>query len=284
MIKWIEKAQPAIVIIENVYGAPWDQKVAIFEGRGYSATFLRLDTKDYYIPHTRQRGYLFAVRRQESRNKLQQQDSRPIKWQELVVKLKRPASASLDDFMLSNDDPRVLRGRARLTAESSSGDGDRAGRTDWTKCETRHQAARSLEELGDKRPLTEWSDSGNTTMPSFCWNEWVNAQVHRIHDLMDINTLRLAKVGIDPTYKTMVWNLSQNVDRDTMVRLRKVRDGRKSLEITGKALGRIISSRTYTESPFQLIIIHIRPGKGMFAFSPESVFVLLSLTHFVSFN
>ena len=68
-----------------------------------------------------------------------------------------------------------------------------------------------------------------------------NAQVHRIHDLMDINTLRLAKVGIDPPYKTMVWNLvsfnrllgrhlsysvlyltqtlfsqSQNVDRDTM--------------------------------------------------------------------
>ena len=35
---------------------------------------------------------------------------------------------------------------------------------------------------------------------------------------MDINTLRLAKVGIDGTYKTMVWNLSQNVDRDTMVR------------------------------------------------------------------
>lgn len=215
MIKWIEKAQPPIVIIENVFGAPWDEKVAIFEERGYSATFLRLDTKDYYIPHTRQRGYLFAVKRQEKKIGL---DDRPNKWKELVVALKRPASASLDDFMLPNDDPRVLRGRARLTAESSSGDGDRAGRTDWTKCETRHQASRSLEELGDKRPLTEWSDSGNTTMPSFCWNEWCNAQVHRIHDLMDINTLRLAKAGIDGTHTTMVWNLSQNVDRDTMVR------------------------------------------------------------------
>ena len=48
------------------------------------------------------------------------------------------------------------------------------------------------------------------------WFQWTNAQVHRIHDLMDINTLRLAKGGIDCTYKTMVWNLSQNVDRDTM--------------------------------------------------------------------
>jgi hypothetical protein len=53
-------------------------------------------------------------------------------------------------------------------------------------------------------------------MPSFAWNEWVNAQVHRIHDLMDINTLLMAQVGLDCTYKTMVWNLSQNVDRDTM--------------------------------------------------------------------
>ena len=33
---------------------------------------------------------------------------------------------------------------------------------------------------------------------------------------MDINTLRMAAAGMDCTYKTMVWNLSQNVDRDTM--------------------------------------------------------------------
>jgi site-specific DNA-cytosine methylase len=234
MIRWIEKAQPPIVIIENVYGAPWDEKVTIFEERGYSATFLRLDTKDFYIPHTRQRGYLFAVRKHANRKKNHRDDNddvRPTAWSNMVTAFKRPASASLDDFMLPNDDPRVLRGRTRLTAEClvSGGTSDggvgggvdsssRAGRVDWTKCETRHLAARSLEELGDKRPFTEWSDSGSTTLPSFCWNEWCNVQVHRIHDLMDINTLRLAKVGIDGTYKTMVWNLSQNVDRDTMVR------------------------------------------------------------------
>jgi site-specific DNA-cytosine methylase len=214
MIRWIEKAQPPIVIIENVYGAPWNEKVAIFEKRGYSTTFMRLDTKDYYIPHTRQRGYLFAVRKHAQRKN----DTRPSDWLDMVKAFKRPASASVDDFMLPNDDPRVLRGRNRLTAESISSNGDsRAGRVDWTKCETRHLAARSLEELGDKRPFTGWSDSGSTTLPSFCWNEWCNVQVHRIHDVMDINTLRLAKVGIDGTHKTMVWNLSQNVDRDTMV-------------------------------------------------------------------
>jgi SNF2 family DNA or RNA helicase len=36
---------------------------------------------------------------------------------------------------------------------------------------------------------------------------------------MDINMLRLAVRGVDATYKTMIWNLSQNVDRETMGKL-----------------------------------------------------------------
>lgn len=73
------------------------------------------------------------------------------------------------------------------------------------QCETRHQFARSVEELGDRRPFTGWSDSQPTTCPGWVWNEWAEPQVHRIHDLMDINTLRMAQGYTDPTYKTMVW-------------------------------------------------------------------------------
>ena len=40
-------------------------------------------------------------------------------------------------------------------------------------------------------------------------------QVDRVLDLMDINTLRQAQKGVDAMYKTVVWNLSQNVDRET---------------------------------------------------------------------
>jgi hypothetical protein len=57
-------------------------------------------------------------------------------------------------------------------------------------------------------------------MPSFASNEWMDKQVNRIHDLTDINLLRMAKEGMDATYKTMVWNLSQNCDRDTMGKVR----------------------------------------------------------------
>ena len=48
---WVKHAQPPIVILENVSGAPWDKKVKIFEEElGYHADFIRLDTKQYYIP------------------------------------------------------------------------------------------------------------------------------------------------------------------------------------------------------------------------------------------
>ena len=215
MVKWIQRAKPRIILLENVSGAPWDQKVRLLSEIGYAATFTRIDTKQYYIPQTRQRGYLFAIRSTKKQN-----DPRPAEWMALVKSLKRPASASLDKFMLPNDDPRVLRGRAKLTAESLNASGEnRAGRTDWTKCETRHQRCRSTEQLGDQRPLTEWSETTAVTMPGFAWNDWTGAQVNRIHDLMDINTLRMAQLDMDCTYKTMVWNVSQNVDRDTMGRL-----------------------------------------------------------------
>jgi site-specific DNA-cytosine methylase len=187
-------------------GAPWDKKVKLFDQLGYSADYLKLDTKDYYIPHTRQRGYLFAIRKLPSRKEGQKRlDGRPQQWKTLVEKFKRPASAPLDAYLFSSDDPRVLRGRARLTTASMSADeGNRAGRTDWAKCETRHLAARSNEELGDKRPLTCWSESAKTTMPGFFWTDWFDGQVNRIHDLVDINTLRLARAGVDHLHKTMV--------------------------------------------------------------------------------
>mmetsp|Transcript_10873 Transcript_10873/g.13316 ORF Transcript_10873/g.13316 Transcript_10873/m.13316 type:complete len:119 (+) Transcript_10873:434-790(+) len=63
MKDWIEKAQPPVVVLENIKGALWATKVKGMEKLGYQATFLRLDTKRYYMPHTRQWGYLFALRK-----------------------------------------------------------------------------------------------------------------------------------------------------------------------------------------------------------------------------
>ncbi|KAG5191768.1 S-adenosyl-L-methionine-dependent methyltransferase [Tribonema minus] len=205
MMQWVVKNRPPLVILENVCGAPWERVAERFEENGYNAGFMRVDTKLHYIPHTRTRGYLLAT--------LDSDKTIPLQWQDLVRRLERPSSSTLEAFLLPNDDPRVHSARAALAGKQ---DTQKARpRTDWGRCETRHQRARLEEELGVKRPLTGWEDGGLCKLPDYAWTDWGRSQVDRVLDLMDINLLRLAKKGQDPMYKTLVWNLSQNVDRTT---------------------------------------------------------------------
>ncbi|KAJ7782010.1 hypothetical protein DFH07DRAFT_792303 [Mycena maculata] len=206
MLAWVEQHRPPLVILENVCSAPWARVQEEFEKIGYSAKYSRFDTKFYYIAHTRTRVYLIAV--DSSSSKL------PEQWYRLVNQdLKRPASSTLDAFLLPSDDPRIHQARQKLVKESYNALDRRTGRTDWNRCERRHERARSDECLGKKRPLTNWDDGGSCDVPDYSWGDWAVGQVERVWDLMDILYLRSAKKGIDPSYKTQVWNLSQNVDR-----------------------------------------------------------------------
>ncbi|KAK7025211.1 helicase C-terminal domain-containing protein [Favolaschia claudopus] len=207
MLSWVKQHRPPIVILENVCGAPWKDKVVpMFEKIDYSATFARFDTKAYYIPHTRTRVYLMAVDKQNSKL--------PKRWLEMVTQdLKRPASSSLDAFLLPSDDPRIHHARQKLAKESYNALDRRTGRTDWNRCERRHERERTEKLLGKKRPLTNWDDGGSCSLPDYSWSDWGVGQVERVWDLMDILYLNSVKEGFDPSYKTQVWNLSQNVDR-----------------------------------------------------------------------
>lgn len=61
MLFYIMAEHPSIVILENVSGAPWALIEAVwFPHAGYTAKHVELDTKNYYVPQTRQRGYLIA--------------------------------------------------------------------------------------------------------------------------------------------------------------------------------------------------------------------------------
>ncbi|KAJ2934887.1 hypothetical protein H1R20_g2299, partial [Candolleomyces eurysporus] len=206
MMSWVKAHRPPLVILENVCSAPWDRVREYFEKIGYSAAWSRVDTKNYYIPHTRTRVYLVAVNMKKS--------SIPDKWKDFVLStLKRPASSTLDAFLLPSDDPRIHVARQKLVQESYGAPDKRTGRIDWGRCESRHQRARLEEMLGTKRPLTNWDEGGSCKLPDFAWTDWGVAQVERVWDLMDISLLRASIKGVDPSYKTVVWNLSQNVDR-----------------------------------------------------------------------
>lgn len=155
MMSWVKQHRPPIVILENVCSAPWAKVQQYFEDNGYSATFSRVDTKNYYIPHTRTRVYLVAVNKKKSRI--------PEEWKDYVTsKLKRAASSTLDAFLLPTDDPRIHHARQKLVQESFNALDRRTGRTDWNRCESRHQRARLEEFLGSKRPLTGWEEGGIT--------------------------------------------------------------------------------------------------------------------------
>jgi len=202
MMNWIRKSQPPIVILENVCNAPWDQVAKRFNDEGYHAQFMRVDTKRFYIPHTRTRVYLFACKADDA--------TLVEQWKANVKALERPASATLEAFLFDSDDHRVHEGRRML---ARPGEDSTRANTDWGRCESRHQRARLDEGLGQRRPFTHWD--GGCTMPDYAWNDWGKAQTDRVLDLMDIDYLRLAQLDIDSMHKTLVWNLSQNVDRTT---------------------------------------------------------------------
>lgn len=204
MLDWVKRHKPAIVILENVKSAPWEGVGKFFEDANYDSSFsTRFDTKNYYIPQTRQRGYFFASRNTEG--------DYPANWHNLVSSLQRPASSPIEAFMLPNSDQRIQNARAKLGFEQA---GKSRSTIDWSKCQGRHEEARGLEKLGQARPFTSWEEGGSCLMSHGAWNEFARPQPERVLDLMDITVLRDAKRGEDPHFKSRVWELSQNVDRN----------------------------------------------------------------------
>ncbi|KAI9883354.1 MAG: hypothetical protein M1823_004888 [Watsoniomyces obsoletus] len=202
--------RPTMIVLENVCSAPWAKIEKAWGEANYAAGFVKLDTKHYYIPHTRQRGYMLCINRETTKKADELIDN----WQKLMAKFQRPASSSIEAFMLDEDDPRVHRGRQEMAR--SANDEDRGPReVDWTKCQGRHQDYRADLFLGSKRPMTGWEDNGSCKMPDYAWADWGLKQVERIWDTLEISLLRNARRGFDSQYKTRVWELSQNIDRFT---------------------------------------------------------------------
>lgn len=216
MLSWVNRHRPLIVVLENVQSAPWDRVAEYFQEVGYSARPVKLDTKDYYIPHTRSRGYLVAFREpnyvEGSKKKFNEMEALCDQWEEMIRQMERPASSPLEAFLLPLSDRRIQQGRADLAA--ARGMAKARAPTDWGRCASRHEKCRTEEGLGNKRPLTLWRDGAIAEMPEGYWNDWANTQTERVLDLLDCMLLRAAKDGFDPAYRTLVWNLSQNVDRE----------------------------------------------------------------------
>jgi hypothetical protein len=137
------------------------------------------------------------------------------KWALTVKDMKRPWSTPFEAFLLDTDSPNIHRARLDLAAARDYKDGVQRKPTDWNRCESRHQRARQDEQLGYLRPLTSWQEAGVCKGLDWTWNDWLLTQTERVLDLLEISTLRMAKDGVDSGFKACIWNVSQNVDRQT---------------------------------------------------------------------
>ncbi|KAK8236798.1 hypothetical protein HDK77DRAFT_484154 [Phyllosticta capitalensis] len=225
VLAYVEKWKPTVLIFENVSGAPWEKLEKRAASYGYQASFCRADTKDFYLPQTRTRGYMLWIRRDESQN-----HSKALKeWADLMKSgLKRRASAPASAFLLPGDDPRVHQFNSELSRVFQRSNKSRD--VLWDACRRRHEDRRREESLGKLKPITQWVKGGGCVAFEHAHKPWLNKQVERVWDSIDIRCLRAAKddpkwnpsgskprgidpPGFDPLFKTMIMELSQNVDR-----------------------------------------------------------------------
>ena len=198
MLGWVIRHRPPMVIQENVCGAPWDKMKEYYAHEGYAATFLRVDTKQHYVPHTRTRVYLLAIDMAAPNRRKAMKAA--VKAAKAKAAAAAAAAAAGEDVSMEdapeetkpgltvtskrvNELPKWLAAINELSRPSSSSleafllptDDPRVHRgradmskpknesrkvVDWGRCITRHERARTDEMLGSKRPLTRWVSQG----------------------------------------------------------------------------------------------------------------------------
>lgn len=188
--------RPPIVVLENVKGAPWDSVAEIVHSIGYHCVHTFVDTKDFYLPQTRERGYMFCAdhRHSDGRGLLVDVNS----WKKVLGSFKRPASSPVSRFILDENDRRLETTERDLSERLKP-----AGRKfrKWDSYQVRHQETRLEEKLGHKRPVTRWQENGTCQMPDFAWHTWCYSQPDRVWDTVDTNFLRKVIKGYDMNYK-----------------------------------------------------------------------------------
>ncbi|KAJ5605517.1 C-5 cytosine methyltransferase [Penicillium lagena] len=222
MLDYAQKYRPALVIQENVRSAPWAEIAHKWQSIDYFATWAAIDTKAYYIPQTRERGYMVCIDKARLRKIGVQNDTEDdairylhlgARWKELLSKFTRPASSPAGMFLLGEDDRRL----ERIEKDMSTRLNATAVRAEvaWERYKVRHQRHRNEHDVGNQRPITR-SQPGSFVChpPDFYWHTYINSQAERVWDTLDINFLRkIVTWDYDMNFKERWIELSQGVDR-----------------------------------------------------------------------
>ena len=186
--------EPKMIVVENVVGAPWTAKCSrgnkslqkYFEEIGYASRHVRLDTKEFYIPQTRNRGYMLVVHKQFFEKRGMNVEASLSSWEDLLRQMRRPASVPAEALTGRYDDGGLKVGLTEEVAVKTKV-------TAWTKCQVGHQGYREALELGNGNPITQRTNDGGRIWPE----GYTRFSSERIADSMGITSLRGLRRGHD---------------------------------------------------------------------------------------
>lgn len=184
----------------------------------YCTHLCKLDTKDYGLPQTRNRKYLFGWKSDDPHDDL------GVFIDLLMGHLKTPLLYSMDAFLLPDTHDRIRCFREALR----SGPGlmvkrERAAEPDfwdWPLSQNldtpRHMVYREAYGIEERsRWITQWEPRGKKSLPPGCWPELFDCWNMRRLDLIDCFGSAAVRdpISRDPLHHSFVWDLSQNVTR-----------------------------------------------------------------------
>jgi site-specific DNA-cytosine methylase len=209
LVVFVHNHHPKIIILENVKDAPYVMAVAWLRSVQYAALFVDADTKDQYLPQTRQRKYLVAIRMDlfpEPQTILEA-------WSKHLTTLKRRASSPITDFLLESTSTLT-----RLSSQQLEHQAQMKTRREpnWERSKDRHDQARENENLGKGHPFSGRGKGLTTNFYDRVNRVVMHRQPPRVWECGDLHLLRgtKAEFPFDARFKTKVWDFSQNVDRN----------------------------------------------------------------------
>jgi len=184
----------------------------------YCTQTVTVDSKEFGLPQTRQRVYMFVWRPEGGKI----DDDLGKYWVQLVKELKSPVQHSLDSFLLEDDHDTV-----RTFREALNGPPGRQSKRSffmepdfWTSTSANlphNKNTRKALGLKDKaRWLINWGPFGQKQIPLSFWLEYWNVCDQRVLDMLEIlyaAAIRDAE-SHDPLYSNYFWNMSQNASKE----------------------------------------------------------------------
>jgi len=191
----------------------------VFEtGVTYCAHYSKVDTKDYGLPQTRNRTYMFVWQPDNE----DVEDDLGEYWEAIVSFLQSPVRHSLEAFILEPDHDII-----RVFREALNGP---AGRTSkraaflepdfWAstsanlKYSTITRERSGIDEMA--RTVTSWGPYGEKQCPPHYWMEFLNIITQRQLDVIEIMHASAARDAElhDSSFASFFWNISQNAGKE----------------------------------------------------------------------